>query len=295
MISVRQVHHTQAVLKHRSLSKAAGAINVSQSALTKSIGKLESDLGIRLFERSKSGMKPTDYCLAIIDKFDAVAHTVDDIEFETRLYRNLQTGSLNVVCGNAVANSIFTRVLPVFVEKYPDVQVSLNAGTAEQSAEALKSRKIDYVIAGANSYRHIDGITIDPIARIPLAVFVRKSHPLAGVKDVQTSDILDLKLMVTQRQAIDALTHPLRQFAKCTQIACGSYLALKEIARRTDNAIAAPVSESELSEDEQFVQLEWKFEHLFVSLSTIRVTGRGLSPAAIAFRDLCIDAFAPFE
>jgi DNA-binding transcriptional LysR family regulator len=76
-METRQLLHFLAAVKHGSFHKAAEALNVSQPALTKSIRRLETTLGLTLFERHARGISPTPYGDALashgdIDAGDAV-------------------------------------------------------------------------------------------------------------------------------------------------------------------------------------------------------------------------------
>ena len=60
-MNIRQFKALLAVIETGSLNKAAQQLRVSQPALTKSIQRLEAQLGVRLFARGRSGMRPTPY------------------------------------------------------------------------------------------------------------------------------------------------------------------------------------------------------------------------------------------
>jgi len=55
----RKLLYFAAIIEHGSLAKAAKTLGISQPALTKSMNRLESELGIRLLERSPTGITPT--------------------------------------------------------------------------------------------------------------------------------------------------------------------------------------------------------------------------------------------
>jgi len=60
MIELRHLAHALALAEHRNFARAAKALHMSQSALTRNIETLEERMGLSLFERMRSGVEPTD-------------------------------------------------------------------------------------------------------------------------------------------------------------------------------------------------------------------------------------------
>ncbi|HQR22356.1 MAG TPA: LysR family transcriptional regulator [Burkholderiaceae bacterium] len=60
------------VLEQRSFRKAAGALHVTQPAVTKAIAGLEEILGVRLFDRANHGVEPTEYALSLAPRAAAI-------------------------------------------------------------------------------------------------------------------------------------------------------------------------------------------------------------------------------
>ena len=71
-ISLRQIRAVIAVAESGSMAKAAETLCVTQPVVSKSIAELEDVLGVRLFDRSPSGVEPTTYGQALVDRGLAV-------------------------------------------------------------------------------------------------------------------------------------------------------------------------------------------------------------------------------
>lgn len=76
-ISLRHLKAMLFVAKYRNLTKAANALNRSQTAITKAIYELEQDLGVELFDRSSTGMTPTVYGEILASRVERVAAEFD--------------------------------------------------------------------------------------------------------------------------------------------------------------------------------------------------------------------------
>src|SRR5205085_10600566 len=84
-IRLRDVHILMAVVQAGSMGKAAQQLNTSQPNISKSIADLEHALGVRLLDRHRQGVEPTEYGRALLDGgavvFDELRQTLKNIEF----------------------------------------------------------------------------------------------------------------------------------------------------------------------------------------------------------------------
>ena len=66
-METRHLRYFLAVMDHGSVSRAAEWLGIAQPALSQALGRMEKDLGVRLFERSRLGAAPTPAALAIVE------------------------------------------------------------------------------------------------------------------------------------------------------------------------------------------------------------------------------------
>ncbi len=79
-MQLQQVHHVVALIDHRSLASAAKALGISQPALSKSLRRLESYLGVKLFERTPHGVLATEFGREFARHARAIASEVSEAE-----------------------------------------------------------------------------------------------------------------------------------------------------------------------------------------------------------------------
>src|SRR5262245_10448773 len=84
-LKLRDLRLLDAVVRSRSMAKAATQLNISQPAVSKAISELENLLGVRLLDRNRQGIVPTAYGRALLDCgvaiFDDLSQGVKKIEF----------------------------------------------------------------------------------------------------------------------------------------------------------------------------------------------------------------------
>ena len=84
-MKLHDLHVLMSVVEAGSMGKAASLLNTTQSAMSRSITQLEHAIGVRLLDRSRQGVEPTDYGRALLDGgaavFDDLRQAVRKIEF----------------------------------------------------------------------------------------------------------------------------------------------------------------------------------------------------------------------
>src|SRR5437763_13135515 len=110
-IRLQDVHIFMAVVQAGSMGKAARHLNTSQPNISKSIGDLEHALGVRLLDRHRQGIEPTEYGRALMDGgaavFDEFRQTVKNIEF----LADPAAGEVRVGCSPLMDASLASAVV----------------------------------------------------------------------------------------------------------------------------------------------------------------------------------------
>lgn len=143
LMNVQQLEYIIAVDVHRHFAKAADQCNVTQATLSMMIKKLEDELGITIFDRSKQPVIPTEAGKNII------IHARDVIR-NIALLKESATGSKNEVTGElriGIIPTLAPYLLPIFVsefsKKYPDVRLSITERTTSAIIDCLSSDRLD--------------------------------------------------------------------------------------------------------------------------------------------------------
>jgi DNA-binding transcriptional LysR family regulator len=146
---LRDLHVFSTVVYRGSMAKAAQQLGVSQPAVSEVIADLEHALGVRLLDRSATGVEPTIYSGALLKRsvtvFDELRQSIRDIEF----LADPTVGELRIGFTDALAATILPAVLVRFSEEYPGVAFHLDdvtARTMDAPGPGLLERKYDCVL-----------------------------------------------------------------------------------------------------------------------------------------------------
>jgi DNA-binding transcriptional LysR family regulator len=143
------LHVCFTVVHQGSMAKAAVQLGVSQPAVSEVIGDFEHALGVRLFDRSPQGVKPTMCGNALLKRgiavFDELRQSVRDIEF----LADPTTGELRIACPLAFIHG-YPASHERFAKKYPRVTLHFDevaSASAARNFPGLPDRKYDLVLA----------------------------------------------------------------------------------------------------------------------------------------------------
>ena len=150
-ISLRQLRAVIAVAESRSMAKAAEALCVTQPVVSKSIADLEDVLGVRLFDRSPSGVEPTIYGQAFVDRGLAVLNELRSSVSDLRSLAEGAGGELRIGSSEAVAAGMLGEIIRRMSSRYPRLsfEIVLGGGGGDLSQlpyHDLRTRHVDLII-----------------------------------------------------------------------------------------------------------------------------------------------------
>jgi DNA-binding transcriptional LysR family regulator len=146
-IRLQDVHVLMAVVQAGSMRKAAQQLNTSQPNISKSIADLEHALGVRLLDRQRQGVEPTEYGRALLDcgtaVFDELRQGVKNIEF----LADPATGEARIGGSPFLAATLACAVIDRLSRRYPRIAVHLAVGSDPDLYRKLRDRNLDLLIA----------------------------------------------------------------------------------------------------------------------------------------------------
>src|SRR5471030_2636894 len=115
-----------AVARERSFTRAAAKLGVSQSALSHTIRRLETRMGIRLLTRSTRSVAPTEAGERLLR---TVGPRFDEIEAELEAVTELRdkpAGTVRISAGEHSTRTLLWPLLDPFLHQFPDIKVEIN-------------------------------------------------------------------------------------------------------------------------------------------------------------------------
>src|SRR3546814_868383 len=142
-MEISQLKNFLAVLEHGAISQAAHQLGIAQPALSQSIARMEKSLGVKLFERSRSGALPTAAALAIADDVKSGLFRLDEATRKARATRQGLAGSLSIGLVSSALFDVLPKALRNVRSHAPDLQITLKEMGNDELASALELGTID--------------------------------------------------------------------------------------------------------------------------------------------------------
>ena len=189
-----QIRSFNAVTKHRSFTKAAKILNVSQSAISEQVKSVESRFKIKLFIRNGSGISLTDYGKKLYD----ITKDIDDIHEQAlnllKSSNKLISGTLNI---GTVAPIHLMPILSKFSKKFPKINCNIVFGNSVQIKEKLLRKEIDIgILADINDQSQLYS---KPLVRDKLLLFASIKNTISKTKNISFKDIVNETFIVREK------------------------------------------------------------------------------------------------
>lgn len=168
-----EVFHT--VVELGNLTKAAEALNLTQSAVSYSISNLESELGFPLLIRSRSGVSLTSNGERILSYVRMILHWDEKMKQEAAYINGLELGTIRI----GVFTSVCTRWLPGimkhFKKEHPSIVIKLLQGGYEDIEKWILTGAVDF---GFVTLPTVEAFETIPLFHDPMLCILPANHPL---------------------------------------------------------------------------------------------------------------------
>jgi DNA-binding transcriptional LysR family regulator len=146
-MKLQDLHVLVSVVQAGSMGKAAEQLRTSQPNISRSIADLEHALGVRLLDRHRQGVEPTEYGRALLEGgvavFDELRQTVKNIES----LADPTAGEVRIGTIAPIAASFGSAVIERLCRRYPRIVFNLLTAQTEELHRALRDRNVDLLIA----------------------------------------------------------------------------------------------------------------------------------------------------
>jgi DNA-binding transcriptional LysR family regulator len=149
-IEIRQLRYAVATADTLSFARAAKALNVKQSTLSKRVLLLEQRLGVTLFDRSPRGATPTDTGKVFLTVARRIVTDVDNLRTTARAVNYGEAGRISVGFSASLTAGNLRMAISDYLLRFPDVQFDGTETGAEALLSGLQSRIIDVAIVAAD-------------------------------------------------------------------------------------------------------------------------------------------------
>lgn len=187
MVTLTQLEYIVAVDTYRHFGKASEHCFITQPTLSMQIKKLEEDLEIIIFDRSKQPLIPTDVGARIIEQARVILKQSEEIGNIIKDHKNQVSGMLRI----GIIPTLAPYLLPIFIgnykKKYPNIFIKVVEQTTENIVTLLNKDLIDVgiLVTPLKEKKIIE----KPAFYEEMLIYANKGHKLHTKKEITVKDI----------------------------------------------------------------------------------------------------------
>lgn len=196
-MTIQQLEYLIAVDKHRHFGNAADSCFVTQPTLSAQLGKLEKELGVLLFDRSKMPVIPTEIGVQIIAQAKkVVSESKGILELVAQLKGDI-SGTLKLGIIPTLAPYLLHLFIRKFLNKYPNVKLEVQEMVTEEVVKKLKNDELDLGIIVTPLQE--SGIVEKPMFYEKFYAYFSKGHELLKNSEITPEQINSDDLWILQQ------------------------------------------------------------------------------------------------
>lgn len=186
-MTITQLKYVLAVAEHQNFTLAAEKSFVTQPTLSMQVQKLEEELDIQIFDRTKKPIQLTQIGQKIIHQARSIINEADRMSDVVDQEKGVIAGPLKLGIIPTVMPTLLPMFLNTFLKKYPMLEVTVEELTTEQVLKKIKDGNLDAGIAATPL--ETDYLIERPLYYEPFVGFVPGSHGLSSKNNLRIEDI----------------------------------------------------------------------------------------------------------
>ncbi len=186
-LSLRDLEYAVAVARERHFGRAAEACGVSQAALSEQVRKLESILGVPLFERTKRKVEPTVRGAAILIHAEALLGDARRLLEDARRSSEPLSGELRLGVIATLGPYYMPSVIALGRRRFPRLALRLREATTSELLVALRNGELDAILVAPPV--PMDGLVGVPLFFEPFRLACPSDHAFAQSRPVRVCDL----------------------------------------------------------------------------------------------------------
>lgn len=284
-VDLRRLKYAIAVARTLNFSRAADELAVTQPALSRSIAALEDALGIRIFERGRSGVVITKAGAAVIADAERVLSEARTLEHNAKQWRNADAGYIAFGMGPLMASIFLPRVLTETARTRPNLNIYSMIQPVSELISCLESDRIEFFLTVTDVAPSADHLSTYVIGQDSLGYFVRVGHPLASRCKINLKELSQYPILASPGNYDGTESNPAGHLPP--KIICENFQIIKEVTFASDSICLGTPSlfHAELA-DGRATELAIDIAPIVIKICVVRLANRAPSPAGKLVLDL---------
>lgn len=194
-MDIQQIRYFLALAKELHFWNTSEKVGITQSALSRQIMSLESELNVKLFNRDKRNVNLTDAGLFLKEKWQAEVSALEMIHQQARQIHLGESGTIKIAHPDSLSSSFIPEILSKISAAFPKLNIELLQLPYSEEDDALKNYRIDILFnrdINQSAFLHSKRLATEP-----LCLVVPTDHHFTTIEDITASNLSDQKFILT--------------------------------------------------------------------------------------------------
>ena len=188
-MEMREIEIFRAVMHAGSTGKAGALLGISQPAVSQSIKKLETESELRLFERVRGRLVPTQEANALLVEVDLCFAGFENIKHRIRSLRGFGLLRLSIASYPALGTGFMARAIAAFEPERRGIAMSLQIMSSREVHQSVSSGRVDFGLMADELA--VTGLESSEFMSLPGVIVMASRHPLARKALLEPKDLIE--------------------------------------------------------------------------------------------------------
>ena len=194
--TLQQLRILKAVAHEKNFTKAAELLYLSQPSLSKQIKTLEKNLDVLLINRENNKISLTENGKVFLQYSERILALCEESCRALIDLKNGERGSLTVGASQTIGTYLMPRVLALFAQTYPQIDLKVQVNSTRIIAKNVIDREIDIAVVGGEIPNELNkNLKLEHFVEDEFSLIVAKSHPIATKKIITKEDLYHLNFI----------------------------------------------------------------------------------------------------
>ncbi|YCI74955.1 LysR family transcriptional regulator [Bacillus sp. R1-10] len=181
-----------------SFTKAAEALDYTQSGISRMINDLETEWGVFLFERGRAGISLTSDGLKLLPQLKRICNEHEILMTQIEDLHDMQSGMIRIGTFSSVATHWLPNIIRIFKKDYPKIDFELLLGDYTEIESWILNGRVDFGFVRLPSKTELETTFLE---QDRLLVVIPQNHPLANREKFPINDLLNSPFMLLEKGA----------------------------------------------------------------------------------------------
>ncbi|MFA1710964.1 LysR family transcriptional regulator [Peribacillus frigoritolerans] len=181
-----------------SFTKAAEALDYTQSGISRMINDLETEWGVFLFERGRAGISLTSDGLNLLPQLKRICNEHEILMTQIEDLHDMQSGMIRIGTFSSVATHWLPKIIRIFKKDYPKIDFEFLLGDYTEIESWILNGRVDFGFVRLPSKTELETTFLE---QDRLLVVIPQNHPLANCEKFPINDLLNSPFMLLEKGA----------------------------------------------------------------------------------------------